>query len=126
MKDIESKVHAYVDTLERLNKEQGGTPLHYMIQITPRPSQEETHEGQQWLHVLGDRLTAKTNTEMRLELCLLQDYLKRGTQLLKRMEELEKWTSSNKGIDWDNITNELATSDFSVLQHDWMHSNSFR
>ena len=123
LKDIEVDVHTYIDAMEQLNK---ATPLHYMIQMSPRPSREEVQDRQQWLHLLGDRLSPKSNTEMRLELCILQDNLGRAGQLLKRIKELEKWASSNMGIDWDKITNELATNDFSVLQDDWLHSDNFR
>ena len=123
LKDIETNVHASVDTLGQLNK---ATPLHYMIQMSPRPSTEEVQDRRQWLHLLGDRLSPKTNTEMRLELCILQDNLDRARQLLTRIKELEKWASSNRAIDWDSITSELATNDFSVLQDDWMQSDNFR
>ena len=87
-KSLEIKVFDLVMSLESLRKEHSlsTTPLHYMLHLPPHPTtRKEEGEGQEvWLHILPDRLTGKTNCEMRVELCLLEEMVKYAEELKQR------------------------------------------
>ena len=73
LKRVESDVHQQIAAIEELRQQEGlgETPLTYMLQLSPTEGAVATLEKEKWLHTLPDRLTGKTNCEMRLELCVL-------------------------------------------------------
>ena len=73
LKRVESDVHQQLASVEELRQQEGlgETPLNYMLQLSPTEGAVATLEKEKWLHTLPDRLTGKTNCEMRLELCVL-------------------------------------------------------
>ena len=68
LKELESKLHEVVKSLEELRKEHNfsDTPLQYTLQLPPLQSPEELEERGAWLHTLPDKLTGKTNCEMEV------------------------------------------------------------
>ena len=92
-KSIENKLHKIIQSFEELRQERGfsDTPLQYMMQLPPlRTGQGDKGKemrgvGQEvWFHTLPDRLTGKTNCEMRVERCLLQEMMRYAEELLQR------------------------------------------
>ena len=85
-KSVEAKLRGVIQSLEGLRRERGfsDTPLQYMIQLPPLREQDEGAGQWVWLHTLPDKLTGKTNCEMRLEICLLQEMTKYGKHLQQR------------------------------------------
>ena len=90
-KTLETKLHDIVRSLEELRQERGfsDTPLQYMMQLPPLRAEHRADEvggtkKEAWLHTLPDRLTGKTNCEMRVELCLLKEMIKYAEQLQQR------------------------------------------
>jgi len=84
---------------------------------------EKLKEKQQWLHVLPDRLTPKTTTELRLEAVLLEESLKAGQLLLDRLSQVHGQTlghTSNgptgRGSSWEIVMEQLASLDFQLIQ----------
>lgn len=73
LKTVESDIHKQLASIEELRQQEGlgETPLTYMLQLSPIEREEAVLEKEKWLHTLSDRLTGKTNCEMRLELCVL-------------------------------------------------------
>ena len=76
LKNLESKLHNLLNSLEELRKRRGygGAPVPYMLQLPPLRTEKEVEETREWLHTLPDRLTGKTNCEMAVELCLLREH----------------------------------------------------
>ncbi len=72
----------------------------------------ELEERQDWIHVLPDKLTAKTNCELRLELALAQEMLHYGQQLQGKLEVFRSHTLSQHGWEME----ELASLDFLPLR----------
>ena len=100
-KNVVGKLHEIVQSLEGLRRKRGcsDTPLPYMMQLPPLRTAVNEGVGQgAWLHTLPDRLTGKTNCEMRLEECLLQEMIKYAEQLNQRY--------SSNGVKWC-VTKEL-------------------
>ena len=91
-KSVESKLHEIVRSFEQLRQEKGfsDTPLQYMMQLPPLRDGEggrkerAGREREEWLHTLTDRLTGKTNCEMRVEICLLQEMTNYAEELQQR------------------------------------------
>lgn len=73
LKRTERDTHQSLASIEELRQQEGlgEAPLTYMLQLSPLEGEEEVMEKERWLHTLPDRLTGKTNCEMRLELCIL-------------------------------------------------------
>ena len=88
-KSVESKLHEIIQSLEELRQKRGfsGTPLPYMMQLPPRRAGEGA-----WLHTLPDRLTGKTNCEMRVERCLLREMIKFAEELQQRLHHFSQIT----------------------------------
>ena len=68
LKELESKLHEVVKSLEELRKKQNfsDTPLPYTLQLPPLQSPGELELRGAWLHTLPDKLTGKTNCEMQV------------------------------------------------------------
>ena len=83
--------------------------------------EEKLKEKQQWLHVLPDKLTPKTTTELQLEAVLLEEGLKAGRQLQHKLNQVHAQTlghTSNgpAGISWEIMMEQLASLDFQLVQ----------
>lgn len=77
-----------------------------------------------WLHLLPDRLTGKTNCEMRLELLLLKECYKYGVALQERLTAFYNRAMVAHG-GWELLMEELAGCDFTPLQDNWL-TDEFR
>ena len=74
---------------------------------------------------MPDRLTEKTNCELRLELILAQEVVEFGHLLQEKLKILHSHTLSQQG--WGALMEELASLDFQPLQEYWMErKHSFR
>lgn len=94
-----------------------------MLQLKPSQDSKEMAE---WVHVLGDRLTGKTNVEMRIENCILIGHLSIAQQLMERVNEVYKWVQDTHGVDWERVLDQLVGLEFSVVRDDWMVTDNFR
>lgn len=80
---------------------------------------------QRWVHTLPDRLTAKTNCELRLELTLLKEFLHFAQCLKEKLESFYSQATSQHS--WEQLVEGLASLDFQPLQDvDMEGSHSFR
>ena len=75
---------------------------------------ESVQERQRWIHMLPDRLTAKTNCEMRVELVLTREAVLYGQSLQEKLGLLSTQSLSHQG--WEQLLEQLATLDFQLLQ----------
>lgn len=75
---------------------------------------ESLQEKQRWIHVLPDKLTAKTNCELRLELVLTREAMLYGQSLQEKLGQLYTQALSHQG--WEQLLEQLATLDFQLLQ----------
>lgn len=88
---------------------------------------EEMIRTAEWIHVLGDKLTGKTNTEMRLENLIFQILLPSVRLLLQQVTDLCKKVKETRVlVDWDSIVGQLVSMDMSVLKEEWIHCEDFR
>ena len=87
---------------------------------------EEVGERQQWLHTLPDKLTAKTNCEMRVELCVIRESYKLALSLQEKLAMFygKALQVTHKG--WEQLMENLATWDFTLLHDQWLHSAQIR
>ena len=131
LKQTEKKLHQVVTSLEGLRKELDpsatATPLRYMLQLPPQQSAQDEGEMQRWLHTLPDRLTGKTNCEMRLELSILRECCAFAERLEQRLAvfcggALSMQARGRGGGGWEGLAEELAGVDFLPLQHHWMQA----
>jgi hypothetical protein len=100
-----------------------GAPLKYMLALHDINPDDKI----KWIHLLGDRLTAKTNTEMRVEVCILNILLPAATDVLERVRIIHRNVMDHKrSINWDNVISQLVSLEFSVLKDDWIDTNNFR
>ena len=88
-KSVETKLHEIIQSLEELRQEGSlsDTPLQYIMQLPPMRAGDKKEEGGEkgvWLHTLPDRLTGKTNCEMRVEHCLLKEMITYAEELQQR------------------------------------------
>ena len=125
MKELDTNIHSIITSLEDVRKSQhlDSTPLGYMLQLKPSQDSKEIAE---WVHVLGDRLTGKTNVEMRIENCILIGHLSIAQQLMDRVNEVYKWVQDTHGVDWERVLDQLVGLEFSVVRDDWMATDNFR
>ena len=125
MKELDTNIHSIITSLEDVRKSQhlDSTPLGYMLQLKPSQDSKEMAE---WVHVLGDRLTGKTNVEMRIENCILIGHLSIAQQLMDRVNEVYKWVQDTRGVDWERVLDQLVGLEFSVVRDDWMATDNFR
>ena len=79
-------------------------------------SEKEFLDQQQWLHVLPDRLTAKTSCELRVELAVVEEMVRHGESLLHQLGTLHGHALSHPGQGWEDSTARLAALDFQLLQ----------
>ena len=81
---------------------------------------QKLKETQQWVHVLPDKLTPKTTSELRLEVALLDEVLQAGQHVLEKLVVLQNQASSqsSKGGhgSWELLVEQLASLDFQPLQ----------
>ena len=107
------------------------TPISYMLQLTPskkkdRHGNDDEREFDR-VHLLGDRLTGKTNCEMRVELLVLDNAMSHANHMTRRVLEVWQWVEeTRKGFDWDNVTDQLLDLDLSVFNTDWIQGDSLR
>lgn len=131
-KSMESKFHSSLQNLEQIRKSKGlgDTPITYMLQMTPVKDKKmfgkDDDKDEQWIHVLADKLTGKTNCEMRVELCILDVCLSHAHQLTQRSEEVCQWVNETRGFNWDKVIDELIVLDLSVFNDEWMNTENFR
>ena len=76
-------------------------------------------EVEKWLHVLPDRLTGKTNCEMRVELCLFEECYTYGGSLLHQLSSFFSRAAVAHGS-WEKLMEELAGCDFTPLNDHWL------
>ncbi|XP_019856326.1 PREDICTED: protein kibra-like [Amphimedon queenslandica] len=123
-------IQALLLSLEELHQsDTNETPLSYMLQLQQPKHQtkEEMTRTTEWIHVLGDKLTGKTNTEMRLENLILQILLPSVRLLLQQVTDLCKKVKETRVlVDWDGIVGQLVSMDMSVLKEEWIHCEDFR
>lgn len=81
-------------------------------------------EKQRWIHVLPDMLTAKTTSELRLELAILGEMVTVGESLDERLQLLhsQALTHSSSGgfSSWEHLMEQLASLDFQPLQESYI------
>lgn len=125
-KGLELQLHHIVAAFEALRKRHNFTdaPIAYMVQLPPLRGMEEVENNKQWLHLLPDRLTAKTNCEMQVEVAILKDCCRHADKLYKHWTALHSEALGNHG-NWEPLLDELAQFDLSPLQDQWMQA-SFR
>ena len=105
---------------------------HYTIHLCVQLKMElrELEEKQNYLHVLPDRLTAKTTSELRLDLALLEEMVLLGEGLHKRLQMLHKQVlaqlSSSSLNSWEHLIEQLACLDFQSLQENYILKHSFK
>ena len=92
-----------------------------MLQLPPLQSKGEIEERKMWLHTLPDRLTAKTNCEMRVELCLLRENCKHADSLNQSVATLYGKAVISHG-NWEQLLDELGGYDFTPLQDQWLQT----
>ena len=91
---LEGEIHQCVKEIdENIKRPNSTTPLSYLLQMPPLRSKEQEDEKEKFIHVLPDKLTAKTNCELRLELLLLEE---RKKQLAKLCQILLPLSSKSK------------------------------
>ena len=128
---MEEETHVSIQTLESIRGPED-TPISYMLQMTPAKDKGKAKENDKedetgkWVHLLSDRLTGKTNCEMRVELHLLEVAISHASQLTKRASEVCQWVRETRGFDWDHVTDELLGMDLSVFNDEWIKSNKLR
>ena len=130
--ELSFSIHTLLLSLEELRQSDASTnetPLSYMLQIQQPKNQtkDEMIKATEWIHVLGDKLTGKTNTEMRLENFILQALLPFVRLLLQQVTDLcTRVKETRVLVEWDSIVGQLVSMDTSVLKEDWMDCEDFR
>ena len=130
--ELSFSIHTLLLSLEELRQSDASTnetPLSYMLQIQQPKNQtkDEMIKVTEWIHVLGDKLTGKTNTEMRLENFILQALLPSVRLLLQQVTDLcTRVKETRVLVEWDSIVGQLVSMDTSVLKEDWMDCEDFR
>ena len=83
-------------------------------------------ERQQWLHALPDKVTAKTNCEMRVEICVLKESYSLALSLQEKLVMFygKALQVTHKG--WEQLIENLASWDFTLLQDQWLGSTEIR
>ena len=125
LKDLEVQLHELVRSLGELHKQHIGltdTPLQYMLQLPPLPEEEEVKERKRWLHTLPDRLTGKTNCEMRIEVFLLQESCHCVESLHQGLASAYSRALVAHRPGWEQLLEDLAGHDFAPLQDQWLQA----
>lgn len=127
LKSLHWQLHELIASLEARRKQYGfsDTPLQYALQLPPPMERSEVEAKRAWLHTLPDRLTGKTNCEMRVELLVLESSCRAVEALRERLGSLHSSTDSGH-VHWELLLDELASYDFSPLEEEWLLSTSFR
>lgn len=89
-------------------------------------SAAEIEQREQWLHTLPDKLTGKTNCEMRVELCVLKESYKFALSMQEQLVMFygKALQVTHKG--WEQLIENLATWDFTLLHDQWFSSTEIR
>ena len=129
LKTMETETHQSVATLEHIRGPED-TPISYMLQMTPAKKKTSANNNDKeenmidWVHLLSDKITSKTNTEMRVELCIMDTAISHASQLTKRAVEVCQWVRDTKrGFDWDNVTGQLLGMDMTVFSNEWIQND---
>lgn len=100
-----------------------------MLQLKPHDhSKDDNMEESKWIHLLPDKLTAKTNTEMRLTNCILSERLPQLNELLYKVNGLYSsiFQQGSSLIDWEQVLGHLVNLDFSVMRDELINDDNFR
>ena len=68
------------------------------------------------MHVLPDRLTAKSSCELRVELAVAEEMVRHGETLQRELGGLYSHALSRLGQGWEVSVEKLAALDFQLLQ----------
>jgi hypothetical protein len=118
---LEGEIHQCVREIE-LNTPRAnstGTPLSYLMQMPPLREKNEIEREQKYIHLLADKLTPKTNCEMRLELLLLGRKKKELSTLCQRLVALSQHMTHT-------ILDDLMSLNVSCLHSGDLVSQEFR
>ena len=151
LKSLEKKLQQQLESIgEQMSRDPLSTTLPYMLQLPPTQvsnyrvpggmtgeskmnvplkfvqSEEEVEERQQWVHTLPDKLTGKTNCEMRVELCVMKESYRLALSLQEKLVMFygKALQVTHKG--WEQLLENLASWDFSLLQDQWLSSVEIR
>ena len=97
-----------------------------MLQLKPYDTSKDVIEEAKWIHLLPDKLTAKTNIEMRLSNCTLSALLPQMDQLFQRVNGLYTSIMENRFVDWDHVIGQLVNMDFSIIKDEHIGIDCFR
>ena len=125
LKVLEVQLHELVRSLGELCRQHSDltdTPLQYMLQLPPLSEKGEVEERKQWLHTLPDRLTGKTNCEMRVEVFLLQESCHCVEGLHQGLANVYSRALVAHRPGWEQLLEELASYDFAPLQDQWLQA----
>lgn len=127
LKFLHWQLHQLIASLEDQRKQYGfsDTPLQYALQLPPPTERSEVEVRRAWLHTLPDRLTGKTNCEMRVELLVLESSCRAAERLQSSLSSLHSSTDGGH-VHWELLLDQLASYDFSPLQDQWLLSATFR
>ena len=127
LKSLHRQLHQLIASLEDHRKQYGfsTTPLQYALQLPPPMERSEVEARRVWLHTLPDRLTGKTNCEMRVELLVLESSCRAVEGLQHSLSNLHSSTDSGH-VHWELLLDELASYDFSPLRDQWLLNATFR
>lgn len=127
LKSLDWQLRELVASLENQRKQHAfsDTPLQYALQLPPPTERSEVEERRAWLHTLPDRLTGKTNCEMRVELLVLESSCRVAEELQISLTSLQSSTNSGH-VHWEGLLDELASYDFSPLHDQWLLKATFR
>ena len=118
---LESEIHQCVREIDQNTPRPNstGTPLSYLLQMPPLREKKEIETKQKYIHLLADRLTPKTNCEMRLELLLLTRKKKQLSNLCQQVVSLSQHRTHT-------ILEDLMSLDVSCLHSGDILSQEFR
>lgn len=123
-KVLETKLHHIAAEFEALRKQYNfsDAPIAYMVQLPPLQGRKEVEQNKEWLHLLPDHLTAKTNCEMEVEVAILNNCCQYAENMHQHWTNLHTEALHNHG-NWEPFLDELAQFDLSPLQDQWMQSS---
>lgn len=77
-----------------------------------------------WVHTVPDRLTAKTNCELEVELLLTREGVAYAQSLQHKLGVLYTHARSHQG--WEELVQQLTSLDFQLLQTLYTEKYDFR
>lgn len=81
-------------------------------------------ERQCWVHTLPDKLTAKTNCELEVELVLIREGVAYAQSLQHKLGVLHTHARSHRG--WEELVQQLTSMDFQLLRTLYTEKYNFR